>query len=67
MKYEFIGPPNPGPDGEDLGHDIVAAGTSLGNVKPGGVLEVPDELAEQVVFSEELWKPVAASRKKGGS
>lgn len=77
MKRKFIGPPNPGPDGEDQGHDVRVAGRSFGAVKSGEVLEIPDEAWEELVaehkaakcplpvWSEELWEDVKASPSKG--
>lgn len=78
MKFKFIGPPNPGPDGEDHGHDVVVRGRFVGNVVAGGEIDVPDDLLADVkdkdgnvldpapVFAESLWQPVAkAAAKKG--
>lgn len=70
MKKKWIGPPNPGPDG-DLGHEIAVRGSYVGNVRPGDVLDVPDELCTDVMtadgkavlvpapaWSAELWEDV---------
>jgi hypothetical protein len=68
MKVRWVGPPNPGPDGQEAGHDVTVAGREFGNVKPGDVVDVPDELAAQVVFPPTLWEPVKAAKavKKDG-
>lgn len=80
MKKRFIGPPNPGPDGTDLGHDVRVRDVAVGNVKSGEVIEIPDELCQPVydrddpskvdvpapVWSQELWEDVKASAKKSG-
>lgn len=71
MKKKWIGPPNPGLDGTDLGHEIAVRGEYVGNVKPGDVLDVPDELCADVfaadgktllvaapAWSSELWEDV---------
>lgn len=64
MQKRFIGPANPGPGGEDEGHDVLVAGHQLGTVRTGEVLEVPDELAETVAWPESLWEDVKPSGKK---
>lgn len=72
MKKKWIGPPNPGPDGEDLGHEVNVAGRYVGNVKPGDVLEVPDELCAGTddnpapVWAGSLWEDVKSPAKKKG-
>lgn len=76
MRKRFIGPENPGPDGADLGHEVIVSGHKLGNVKHGEVLEVPDTewdalVAEHEaancplpVWAEDLWEDVKASAKR---
>lgn len=61
MQKRFIGPANPGPDGEDQGHDVLVAGHQLGNMRHGDVLDVPDELADAVAWPESQWEDVKAS------
>lgn len=73
MKIKFIGPANPGPDG-DLGHEVNVRGRYLGTVRPGDVLDVPDELCRGTdddpapVWAPSLWEAVkdapAAAKKK---
>lgn len=64
MRKRFIGPANPGESGEDLGHEVNVAGRYIGTVRPGEVLEVPDELLVGTgedpapVWSPELWEDV---------
>lgn len=62
MKLRWVGPPNPGLDGEDLGHEVTAAGRDLGVVKPGEILDVPEDIAAEVVFPDTLWEPVKAAK-----
>lgn len=59
MRKKFIGPANLGPDGKDMGHEVVVAGQALGTVRPGEVVEVPDELAGAVAWPEQLWEDEA--------
>lgn len=78
MRKKFVGPPNPGPDGAELGHDVMVNGTEF-KVKPGDVIDVPDEaVAERrdpktkavtwpgVEFPAELWEDAPAESKKKG-
>jgi hypothetical protein len=80
VKKRFIGPANPGPGRVDLGHEVNVRGRYIGNVKPGEVIEVPDELCAATaddpapVWPAELWEDVSdaptakpAARKKSGS
>lgn len=62
MRVRWIGPPNPGPDGQEQGHEVTCAGRDLGVVKPGEVLDVPDDIAALVVFPDTLWEPVKAAK-----
>lgn len=77
MKKKFVGPPNPGPDGAEQGHEVVVAGRSFGLVKPGEVVELPDELVAPrldpktkavkwpgVEFPAALWEDVAERPKQ---
>lgn len=76
MRKKFTGPANPGPDGKDLGHDIVIGGFTF-HVKRNEVLEIPAETWKQIeadckqhdvplpVWSEELWADVKTSKKDG--
>jgi hypothetical protein len=69
VKKKFIGPANPGPDGQDMGHDLVVAGRSLGTVRSGDVIEVPADLAASdppPQWPDGLWEDVAdkTARKK---
>lgn len=79
MQKRFIGPANPGPDGEDAGHDVLVGGRSFGIVKTGEVLEIPEDAWAELVatheaadcplptWSTELWEDVKApAKKKGG-
>jgi len=72
MKKRFIGPANPGPDGEDLGHEINVRGRYVGKARAGEVIDVPDELCQDVrdpktkavvdaapVWPAELWEDAA--------
>lgn len=65
MRMKFKGPANPDSSGEDQGHNVVAAGCSLGTVRPGDVLDVPDDL--DTVWPAELWELVTdrSKTKKG--
>lgn len=69
MRKRWIGPPNPGADGEEQGHEVTIAGRDFGLVKPGDVIDVPDELVAAtedwpgVVFPGELWED-AGQRKQ---
>lgn len=73
MKKRFIGPANPGTDGEDHGHEVNVRGRYVGNVKPGEVLEIPDELCAGTdddpapVWPAGLWEDVkdVPAKKKG--
>lgn len=59
MRKKFIGPPNPGPDGTDAGYDVAVAGTRIGTVASGGVLDIPDDLAQEAAASawpDALWQ-----------
>lgn len=72
MQKRYIGPVNPDPDAgvEDAGVEVLVAGHKVGNVKHGGVIDVPDELAGQVAWPESLWEDVKAAaptKKKGDS
>lgn len=76
MRKQFIGPPNPGPDGAEQGHDVLVNGRLIDRgVKPGDVIEFPDDLVAPtadwpgVAFPAELWKdpaPVKELKKKDG-
>lgn len=70
MQKRFIGPENSRPvyDGkgkqtgtEDAGHEVTVAGRSIGTVRHGDVLEVPDEVAKGVAWAESLWEDVKAA------
>lgn len=82
MKKRWIGLENPDPQnkGEDAGHDVVIGGRSVGTVKHGEILTIPDEVWAQIeadckehdvplpVWPESLWEDVRESKpalKKG--
>lgn len=78
MRKRWIGPPNPGPDGEDLGHEVSVAGRDFGTVKHGDVIDIPDDLVAPrknpktkavtwpgVEFPADLWADAPAETKKG--
>lgn len=66
MRKKFIGPPNPDGKGEEQGHEVVVAGRTLGTVRPGEVLEVPDEVAKDVAWPDSLWEDATSPAKKKG-
>ncbi|SEG44901.1 hypothetical protein SAMN04489712_105277 [Thermomonospora echinospora] len=69
MRKKFVGPVNPGPDGKDMGHDVVIGGRSLGNVKRNDVIEVPADIAQMdpaPVWPEGLWEDAPAKKKSEG-
>lgn len=63
MKKKWIGSVNPGHHPEtgewhdDLGHDVTVRGQYVGNVKPGDVIDIPDELCEPVMKTGPDGKP----------
>lgn len=44
-RARFVGPPNPGPDGEELGHDVPMLGRA---VAPDELVDLPGALVAQV-------------------
>jgi hypothetical protein len=67
MRKKWIGPPNPGADGQEQGHDVLVNGRLIARgVKPGEVVDIPDDLVTPtkdwpgVQFPEPLWEDAPA-------
>lgn len=40
--------------------EVIAFGKSYGNVKPGESVAIPDDVASQLAWSEEIWQDATA-------
>lgn len=73
MRKRWVGPANPGPDGAEQGHDVLVNGRLIATgVKPGDIVDIPDELVAPtkgwpgVEFPAELWEDAPDGKRMKG-